>query len=185
MNQLRIKNMVCDRCIATVEKIMGSLSENDFQVALGEVTYEGSLDLPALDQQLKENGFERIMAREDALVEEVKLFLQGIVKQTPIQLKDKLSILLAHAFHVNYPQLSKIFSQHEHITIERYYLLLKVEKAKELIQCTDMNFTEIANLLDYSHANHLSRQFKELVGMSLSEFKKQKTIPRKPIDKIV
>src|SRR5688500_14646167 len=48
--KLFIKNMVCQRCIMTVESILGDLKIPFTNVALGEVTLPSKLD----EQQLKE-----------------------------------------------------------------------------------------------------------------------------------
>jgi AraC-like DNA-binding protein len=62
---------------------------------------------------------------------------------------------------------------------------LKIEKVKELVQAKELNFTEMAQLLDYSHINHLSGQFKSETGMSLTEYKSQQKNFRNSLDKIV
>jgi AraC family transcriptional regulator len=42
----------------------------------------------------------------------------------------------------------------------------------ELIQEGEMNLSEIAFVMGYSSVQYLSNQFKELVGFSVTEFKK-------------
>lgn len=185
MHNLKIKNMVCDRCISTVENALKALGAENLQVSLGEASYTNTLNLSAIDEVLVQQGFERLKASQDILVEEMKLFMQGLLAQLPLQLKEKLSVMLSRYFATNYIALSKLFSQHEGLTIERYFLLLKIEKCKELIQYGTLNFTEIAQQLDYASINHLSKQFKTHVGLSLTDYKKQQDSQRKPIDKIM
>jgi AraC-like DNA-binding protein len=85
----------------------------------------------------------------------------------------------------DYSSISKVFSQSEHITIEKYFLKLKLEKVKELIQDNSYSFSQIASMLDYSSINHLSGQFKQVTGLSMSEYKGLVQTDRKPLDKIV
>ena len=85
----------------------------------------------------------------------------------------------------DYSKTSKIFSFTEGITIEKYFIKLKIEKVKELIQIDEMNFTEISQLLDYSHVNHLSRQFKSHTGLSLTQYKSEHKNFRNSLDQIV
>jgi AraC-like DNA-binding protein/copper chaperone CopZ len=183
--QIKIKNMVCNRCISTVEETLTSLGAEELKVELGVATYANKLEASAVKKVLYEQGFELIEASEDVLVEEMKLFMQSLLAVLPLQMKGKLSALLGTHFTSNYERLSKLFSQHEDITVERYFLLLKIEKAKELIQYGGVNFTQIAQQLDYASINHLSKQFKVYVGLSLTDYKQQKSSQRKPIDKIV
>lgn len=183
--EITIKNMVCDRCIATVESSLKQLGAEDVEVKLGMARYSNSLDLKEVENTLAAHGFELIKNAQEVRMEQVKIFLQSLLNQLPVTLDDKLSSLLARQFAMSYPNLSKLFSQHQGITIERYFLLLKVEKAKELIQYGRLNFTEIAQQLDYAHVNHFSKQFKSFVGMSLSDYKGQEVTRRKGIDKIV
>ena len=55
--------------------------------------------------------------------------------------------------------------------IKEFFIKLKIEKVKELIQSKEFNFIEISHLLDYNNMNYLSRQFKNETGMSLTEYK--------------
>jgi len=69
-------------------------------------------------------------------------------------------------------------------SIERYYILQKIERAKELIVYGEQNLTEIAYELGYSSQQHFSRQFKKETGLSPSHFKDVKENKRIYIDKL-
>ena len=60
----------------------------------------------------------------------------------------------------------------------------RIEKTKELIKYDELNLSEIAYKLNYSSVAHLSKKFKQVTGMSPSEFKKQQNSQRKGIDQI-
>lgn len=47
---------------------------------------------------------------------------------------------------------------------------MKIDEAKQLIRNNKMNFTEIADALGYSSIHYFSRQFKNLTGMTPSEY---------------
>jgi AraC-like DNA-binding protein len=72
----------------------------------------------------------------------------------------------------------------EGIRIEKYYINLKVEKAKELIMYDELSLSEIADLLNYSSVAHLSNQFKKITGFTPTHFKQIKEVKRVQIDKI-
>ena len=103
----------------------------------------------------------------------------------PLEINGKLSDFLADKLQRDYSKISKVFSITEGITIEKYFIKLKIEKVKELIQTPEYNFTEISQMLDYSNVNHLSKQFKSETGMSLSDYKDGQKNFRNPLDKIV
>ena len=78
-----------------------------------------------------------------------------------------------------------MFSKKENITIEKYFIKLKIEKVKELIQLRQLTFSDIAYMLDYSSINHLSRQFKEIMGISMTDYKNSEEWQRDFLDEII
>ena len=83
-----------------------------------------------------------------------------------------------------YSYVSKLFSQKEGRTIEQYFILLKLEKVKELISYGEKTLNEIALALGYSSVQHLSSQFKRVMGVSTRHFKGSLLSSRKTIDQI-
>ena len=49
--------------------------------------------------------------------------------------------------------------------------LHKIEKIKELIIYEDLNLTEISYKMHYSSVAHLSKQFKQVTGLTTTQFK--------------
>ena len=96
-----------------------------------------------------------------------------------------LSEYLAKKLGKEYSALSKMFSAKEGLTIEKYFILLKMEKVKEEIQMGNKTFSEIAYDLDYKSSSHLAKQFKSVTGMSMSDYKKLQEWNRRPLDQIV
>jgi len=70
------------------------------------------------------------------------------------------------------------------ITIEKYIVLQKIERVKELLVYNQLSLGEIADQLGYSSVQHLSMQFKKITGFPPSHFKKLKTKRRKSIDEV-
>src|SRR5690606_10054045 len=95
-----------------------------------------------------------------------------------------LSEYITQEFHQDYSALSNLFSQVEGITIEKYYILQKIEKVKELLVYDELSLSEIAFLLNYSSVAYLSNQFKKVTGLTPSRFKKMQTIKRRPIEEL-
>ena len=85
---------------------------------------------------------------------------------------------------MDYHYLSSLFSSVEGITIEKYAILQRIEKVKELLMYDEKNLSEIAFEMGYSSTQHLSQQFKKVTGLTPSHFKQLKENKRKPLDKI-
>lgn len=182
-----IKNMVCDRCIKVLEDELFKANINLLDIELGRLrlNINEKEQLNKLIEILERNGFALITSTEDKLTEKVKIELIKLMDELPLKIDGKLSDFLANKLQRDYSKISKMFSITEGITIEKYFIKLRIEKVKELIQTPDYNFTEISQLLDYSNVNHLSKQFKSETGMSLSDYKDGQKNFRNPLDKIV
>lgn len=178
--------MVCDRCKKVVKDRLEGIGLELHQVELGKVHYENpqNISLDEIKRAIEGEGFALLDSGEEKLIERVKIILLKILQSLPIERKQKLSTIIADQLGRDYSGISKTFSKNEHITIEKYFIALKLEKVKELIRYSELSFSEIAHLLDYSNVNHLSRQFKSETGISMTEFK-HSVIQRSGLDKIV
>jgi AraC family transcriptional regulator len=70
------------------------------------------------------------------------------------------------------------------VTIEQFFILQKIERAKELIVYDEMSLTQIAYELGYSSVAHLSNQFKKITGLTPSYFKGLKQKQRNSLDEV-
>tara|TARA_R110002049_G_scaffold115331_3_gene267249 strand:+ start:1120 stop:1701 length:582 start_codon:yes stop_codon:yes gene_type:complete len=185
-----IKNMVCNRCLKVIKQELQELGVTVLSVELGRLLVEApnktnneiSSDVTAV---LHANDFEIVQSEEEMLVERIKIILIEALQELPLHIKVKTSELLASTLHRDYKTLSKLFSANEKTTIEKYFIRLKIEKAKELIQMKQHSFSDVGHLLDYSSVNHLSRQFKEVVGMSMTDYKNTENWKRNFYDEII
>lgn len=71
---------------------------------------------------------------------------------------------------ISMSQLKSLFRQRENCGVMEYFNTMKITRAKELIRGRKMNFTQIANHLGYSSVHYFSRQFKQLTGMTPTEY---------------
>ncbi len=186
-SSIYIKNMVCPRCITAVQQTLNEQKIPFSEVKLGEAVLEtANFDYQQLDKKLKEIGFELIQDKSRQTVEQIKsLIVNFIHHNSEEDLKINFSEYLANKTGFNYSYISTVFSEIENTTIEKFIILQKIAKVKELISYNELNFSEIAIRLNYSSASHLSKQFKNITGYSLSEYKKTKTEQRKSIDKLL
>ena len=172
--EIMIKNMVCRHCVAAVEKILEELGITDADVTLGRVVIpaekENDFPLERFDRMLEDNGFERILDRNTLIVEKIK---ETIIRHVRIERHCPLNLsacLERHLGNISYDTASRIFSNREGRTIEKYFIAQKIELVKELLEYQQMTLNEIADMTGYSSVSHLSRQFKEVTGISPSQY---------------
>ncbi|UOB18706.1 helix-turn-helix domain-containing protein [Abyssalbus ytuae] len=188
MEVIFIKNMVCDRCKMVVKDQLENFSLQVGEVNLGEVEIlSGDLDAvkTPLKMELRSLGFELLDEKDEVLNEQVKTALINFINEEKIIKEQNISDYLSEKLSLDYHKLSKLFSRSNQVTIEKYFIKLKVEKAKQLIQEDKLNFSEISYALGYSNLSHFSSQFKKEVGINLSEFKSRHVFNRKSLDKIL
>ena len=179
--------MVCNRCIIVVKQELEKLGIDNCQVGLGEVETETELTkekIAELEKNLSSLGFELLDNSRNKLIEKIKNLIIQQVHNMDGELTQNNSQILAQALHKDYAYLSKLFSEVEGITIEKYIINQKIERVKELIIYDELSLGEISYKVGYSSVAHLSNQFKKVTGLTPSHFKKVGQNKRKPLDKV-
>jgi AraC-like DNA-binding protein len=184
--KLYVKNMVCDRCVRVVAQELERIGLDVRNVVLGEVTLTGSSRDLAMDQikkTLEENGFELIEDRKARTIEQLKLAIIKLVRETGDR-RLKYSAYLSKELGLEYHYLSTLFSSVENVTIEQYIIRQRVERAKELLKYGELTLSEIAYELGYSSVQHLSNQFKHVTGLTPTQFRHMTINMRTPLDRL-
>ena len=185
---LHIKNMVCNRCIKVVGEEFTKLGFKISLIELGKLEIQNQItdsDLKKIKTVLRENGFDLIDDRKSRIIDQIKTAIIALIHHD-IKKPDYINIsdFLAEEIGYDYSYLSKLFSSVEGTTIEKYIIHQKIEKVKELLVYDELTLNEIAYHLGYSSVQHLSSQFKKVIGLSPSHFKKIKEFKRKPLDEV-
>ncbi len=184
---LYVKNMVCDRCKAAVTRIFADAGISPLSVELGVVTVAEKPDYDTLDRlrtALKQQGFELLEDHRRQIVERIKNEIIEMVHYRDNLPSANISAYLADKLSTDYGTLSKMFSETTGTTIEKYFILQRVERVKELLFYSEMSISEIALKMNYSSVAYLSTQFKSVTGMTPSQFKAMKNKELKQLDKI-
>ena len=180
--------MVCARCNRVVAEELQQLGYQVLSVTLGEAEISSpnnAFDLEKIKETLTANGFELLDDRKTQLIEQIKLAIIELVhRQGEADLHINTSDYLSDKIGLEYSYLSSLFSSHEGITIEKYLILQRIERVKELLVYNELSLKEIAYKLGYSSVAHLSNQFKKVTGLTPSYFKEIKDNKRKTIDKV-
>lgn len=180
-----IQNMVCDRCKTAVEHLIKKNHAEIISLELGRVIINTSpaFTINKFSEDLKDNGFRLIKNPDIKITETIKVNLLDLLNAKGGH--KHFSTYLENKLHRDYSVLSKTFKKIEGRTIEKYFINLKIEKVKELIQMQNLSFTEIAYHLDYNSISHLSGQFKNVTGMTMSEYADSQDWNRRAYDEIV
>lgn len=88
-------------------------------------------------------------------------------------IREKLSVpLVARMVDVSPSYMTALFHKNLQISPGEYIRRIKIQESKQMIREGNMNFTEIAEALHYSTVHHFSRQFKDKVGFTPTEYAK-------------
>jgi AraC family transcriptional regulator len=185
---LNIKNMVCNCCIRVIREDFEKEGIRVDKIKLGEVviSYDPEkINYSQIEKIVNQGGFELINDKEKLLVEQIKLAVIELIHyynnaNSLIRNSDYLVEKLGYT----YQYLSAVFSKQENITLEKYIILQKIEKVKELLAFDNYTLSEISFMMGYSSVQYLSNQFKQITSVSVSDFKKNKNIERKPLNEL-
>lgn len=179
--------MVCSRCVMVVKselEMLGhqlSIVELGFAETVSEISESKKIEI---SKKLLSLGFELIDDKKAVLVEQIKNLIIKLVHHQNNDISINLSNFITKEIPQDYSTLSHIFSEEVGTTIEKFFILQKIERVKELLDYDENNLSEIAAILNYSSVSYLSNQFKKITGFTPSEFKKLKEKGRIELDKL-
>ena len=185
--KLYIQNMVCIRCQMVVKAELEKLGLQYVYVRIGEADIIGDVKPDQMEQlktDLKKAGLVLMDNKKSILVEKIRSAIIELVHYTEDQIKVNLSDYLSEKLDYDYTYLANLFSEVKGITIERFYLIHKIERVKELIVYDELNLSEIAYRMHYSSVAHLSNQFKKYTGLTPTHFKKLKNKRRETLEDV-
>jgi AraC-like DNA-binding protein len=110
--------------------------------------------------------------KKKVLVERIKVVITEMLHSPDDPILLKLSKHLSKTLDHDYTYMANIFSAEEGSTIEKFYILSKVKRVKELLIYEGLTVTEISYRLHYSSVSHLCLQFKKVTGSTPSVFVK-------------
>lgn len=185
---LHIKNMCCERCVEVVMKLLKATKYKVISITLGELVLKGKIssqDKYNIEQRLKDKGFSLTETYNEKMVSKIKVLL--LQYRDELSLNDrpgKLSAFITGSMQMSFSHISRIFSQLEGITIEKYLLLLRMESAKELLIQTELSATEISDRLGYSSPQSFTTQFGMETGKTPGEYRRNPAPARIHLDKL-
>lgn len=184
---IHLKNMNSSCCIRLVKMVLTGAGAVVKSVKLGEAEFLYD-PLSHTEQYftglLASEGFEQIFSREEQLVERTKTAVIELIHRAGnVNSLIRNSDYLVERLGLSYTYLSALFSRYEHITLEKFIILHKIEKVKELLDYNEYTLSEIALQLGYSSVQYLSNQFRQVTGYSVSDYKRSEG-QRIPLEQI-
>ncbi len=177
--------MVSIRCKMVVKSELEKLNLKYKSVELGEVELEQAIDdwqRDTLRTALLTYGLVVMDDKRSILVEKIKTLIIEMIHYNDELPDVNYSVYISGKLNYNYTYLANLFAEVKGTTIEHFIILHKIEKVKELIIYDELSLTEIASLMKYSSAAHLSKQFKKITGLTPSYFKQMKNKRRNPLE---
>ncbi len=184
---LYVKNMVCDRCKAAVSQACAAIGVQPLRVELGEIIFSHALAEATkrdLGTRLRELGFELLERPNEQAANRIKTLIIKFVRRRDTRRNVNLSNFLEDEMNADYGTLSKLFSSTTGSTIGKYHIAQKIELTKELLSYGELSLGEIAFRLDYSSTAYLSTQFKEITGMTPTQYRSHCVNMRKALDRV-
>jgi AraC-like DNA-binding protein len=178
---LHIRNMESDRCKAVVRNELSRLGLHYKTVDLGVVELKEDLTfekLQMIDIALRNAGLELMYDKNNRIVEKIKTAIHQLIYLSDDVPKQNFSDYISSEVNRDYTYLSNLFSGNQGITIEKYIIVQKVERIKELLKLENLSLSNIAFRLKYSSVAHLSNQFKKITGITPSFFKQLRRAKR-------
>ena len=95
------------------------------------------------------------------------------VLSSPFSLRqENLSDFLSRRVGLSYHHLSNQFKKEMSVTLSQYVILKKIDRVKQMIREDHHSLTQIANVMDYSSVAHLSTQFRKIMGLTPSDYRR-------------
>ena len=185
---LYVKNMVCNCARIILREKLEEKGTIVHDITLGKIkityntnTFSKTEFIPLLHHY----GFDLIDNKEDKIVEDIRIAVIELIHQlNNVNSIVRKSDYIVEKLGFSYQYLSRLFSEHENITLEKYIILQKIERIKHLLDSEEYTLSEIAYMMDYSSVQYLSNQFKHVTGLTVSQYKKSNDRLKTPIDEI-
>lgn len=84
---------------------------------------------------------------------------------------DNIMLAAMSGYHKNY--LNRLFIKHTGTSMHKYILNIRINEAKKLLLTTEHSLTDISEKVGFNSNTHFSSYFKQVIGVSPLEFRKQ------------
>lgn len=170
--------MISSNCISVIRMELNKLGYHRFLLSTGELDVNDHLmmsDRERLKASLSIQGYTLLDEENSKLIEDVKkTIMQDIFfsRKTPCS---SYNNLLSRRTGQKYELINNLFTEIIGVTIERYAIQLKIERAKELLVDHNLSIPNVAKKAGFYNTSNLVNHFKKNVGITPNQFKSIKT----------
>lgn len=185
--RLFLGNMLSDCCTRLIDMLLRDAGFLLSEARLGEIVVAfdpKTQSIKEAEQLLSEEGFPVLLDRDQRIVMQIKQAVIDLVYYSTYNAMVRNSDYLVERFDMSYPYMSQLFSRVENLTLEKFIIHHKIERVKQLLQEGNLTLSEIAFMMGYSSVQYLSTQFKNVAGVSVSDFKKDPAQHRVSIERV-
>jgi two-component system response regulator YesN len=104
----------------------------------------------------------------DPTISKARAYLSQHYANPNLMLQD-----VAGEVHLSQSHFSTVFAQETGLTFTQYLTGLRIGKAKELLEATDMRSSQIAQEVGYNDSHYFSYLFKKTTGMTPSDYRRE------------
>ncbi|WP_372662704.1 response regulator [Cohnella sp.] len=90
--------------------------------------------------------------------------------------KELSMTMVSNHVSLNYSYFSQAFKEFAGMSFVNYIKNLRIEKAKELLETTELKVFEIGEMVGFENTKHFNRVFKDTVGVTPLEYRNNKSI---------
>lgn len=182
--------MVSLHCISNVRSILENIdSVQVLKVSLGKAEIyhdEKKISTKQISSELEKSGFSLLENKNSQLIEQIKnACIELIYFGNNTNSLIRNSEYLSEKLNMQYSHISRVFSENTNTTLEKFLIKVKIEKVKELISYNEMTLSEIAYIMGYSSVQYLSNQFRQVTGVSVTEFRHSDKPGRIPLENLL
>ena len=170
MGYLRVAALLAARRI--IQEAGGNpkdvLDEQQTTEALHTEGEEGLRLLAALLRSAMEYRDQNRSGYGDSAISHARTYLAQHYSDPNLMLQD-----VADEVHLSQSHFSTVFAQETGLTFTQYLTALRIGKAKELLEATEMRSSRIAQEIGYNDSHYFSYLFKKNTGMTPGEYRKE------------
>ncbi len=175
--ELNVSGMISRSCIRLVQLYFQSVDGVKIRsVRLSKVSldyFPSVIHSRQIEVHFERIGFKVVKEKENCLAHQIKAAAIELIhfsNNTNSLIKN--SDYISQKVGLSYSKISRLFSEEFSMTLEKFIILLKIEKTKSMLLKDEYNLSEISYYMGYSSVQYLSRQFKSITGLTVSQFKK-------------
>lgn len=166
--------MISSNCIPIIRAELNKLGHHYFSLTMGELELAGNLtssELLALKKALSILGYSLLNDQDSKLISDVKKILAVEILFSVKNADTSYRKQVSKKAGKDYELINALFIEVMGVTIERYALLLKIEKAKELLVYQNLPISTVAMNAGFYNTANLVNHFKRNIGITPNQFK--------------